>query len=71
MSVRRTLQQLGSKMVLRCEPREPKPYEVGALLGVPHSDVETPPPEWADFIAPFRAKMREAQAGFPAGIDDA
>jgi hypothetical protein len=58
-------------MVLRCEPREPKPYEVGTLLGVPHSDVETPPPEWADFIAPFRAKMREAQASFPAGNDDA
>lgn len=50
-----TLKQLGWR--LKVEPREPSPMDVGIVLGVSPGDVERAPPEWYDYIQPFKDKI--------------
>eukprot|EP00197_Chlamydomonas_leiostraca_P007221 CAMPEP_0202865676 /NCGR_PEP_ID=MMETSP1391-20130828/6291_1 /ASSEMBLY_ACC=CAM_ASM_000867 /TAXON_ID=1034604 /ORGANISM="Chlamydomonas leiostraca, Strain SAG 11-49" /LENGTH=345 /DNA_ID=CAMNT_0049545541 /DNA_START=225 /DNA_END=1263 /DNA_ORIENTATION=+ len=57
---------------LRAHPREPKPWEIGMVVGLSSHDLDQPSPLWAPYIEPFRAKVKSLRsAARSAGEVDA
>lgn len=78
-----SLKQMGWR--LKVEPREPKPYEVGLVLGISQTDLHHPPEYWSDYIQPYKEKVdglhreiaenlagtpRSSQMPVPAGLEE-
>lgn len=56
----KTLKQLGWK--LRKQPAEPSPFDVGIVCGGVMTDINAPPKEWIDYIAPFQQKTGKSRS---------